>query len=430
MITLYGSGQRFCDGMSRRNFLRIGAFGAGLSLADVLRAQETGGARPKSAIMIYLFGGPPHLDMYDMKPAAPVDIRGEFKPISTNVPGVSICELMPLQAKMFDKLAVLRSVVPVDTRHSDCEVTTGYTVDTNNFAHHPSFGSVVSKLRGHLNKDIPPYITLRGMTRRGEPSAIGLDPGFLGLAHGPFMPDEMSVQNLRRVEGVNPARQTDRKRLLGDLDNLRRDVDASGTLAGIDAFTERAFDTITSGAVRRALDLDLEAESSRERYEGVEQFLTARRLVEAGVRCVTVGFGYWDTHQGNFDKMRDQLPKLDRGLTNLIQDLHDRGLDQDVVTVMWGEFGRTPKINNKNGGRDHWPSVMSALVAGGGLKMGQVIGSTNARGEYPTDLRYTPAQVLSTLYGAIGIDPSEMLVNERGLGLPILSDRSPVTELL
>src|SRR5437764_8748695 len=378
MLTIWGARQKFCDGITRRGFLKVGAFGAGLTLADLLRSRaEANGAggRPssgKSAIMIYLPGGPSHMDMYDLKPEAPVEFRGEFRPIQTNVPGVQICEHFPRQARLWDKLAVIRSLVG-GQEHSDSQTHTGYHEFENRTAHHPSVGAVVSKLRGTQAADIPPFVSLRGMT-------AGTEPGFLGVSHRPFTPDGPGLQNLRLAGGVDTTRADDRKALLSSFDNVRRDVDASGAMQGMDAFKARAFDMVASGAVRKALDLTREEPRTRDRYKGVEQFLTARRLVEAGVGCVTLNFGGWDTHSENFKTLRRQLPVLDVGLANLIQDLHDRGMEKDVVTIMWGEFGRTPKIGDSTpDGRGHWPPAMSALVAGGGLKMGQAIGSTNAR---------------------------------------------------
>jgi hypothetical protein len=423
MWTIWGSRQRFCDGISRRNFLRIGAFGAGLSLADLLRARAAAGspAAGKSAIMIYLPGGPPHMDMYDLKPAAPKEYRGEFKPVATNVPGVQICELFPLQARMWDKLAVVRSLVSVE-EHSDSLVTTGYSENANRTEHHPSFGAVVSKIRGGAD-DVPPFVSLRGMT-------VGTEPGYLGVAHRPFTPSGPGVENLRLANGVSLDRLDDRKTLLSNFDNVRRDLDTSGTMKGMDSFTARAFDMVASGTVRKALDLTREDPRARDRYKGVEQFLTARRLVEAGVGCVTLAIGGWDTHASNFKTLRRELPQVDRGVSNLVQDLCDRGMDKDVVTVMWGEFGRTPLVNNNDGGRDHWPAAMSALVAGGGLKMGQAVGSTSVRGEHPRDNRYTVPQVLATMYHAMGIDPSLTFPSGSGRPMYILDDRETVRELL
>ena len=423
MFTIWGKQQKFCDGISRRNFLKIGAFGAGLTLADLLRgsATATTPTRRKAAIMIYLPGGPSHMDMYDLKPEAPMEFRGEFKPIKTNVAGVQICEHFPLQAKMWDKLAVVRSLVGVD-EHSDAQVMTGYSEATNRQQHHPSFGSVISKLRGEAS-DIPPFVSLRGMSP-------GTEPGYLGVAHRPFTPDGAGFNNLRLASGVDTTRMQDRKSLLSGLDNIRREIDSTGTMKGMDGFTTRAFDMVASGAVRRALDLTREEPRSRDRYRGVEQFLTARRLVEAGVGCVTLSIGGWDTHGSNFKALRQMLPQVDQGISNLIQDLHDRGMEQDVVTVMWGEFGRTPKVNNSDGGRDHWSPVMSALVAGGGLKMGQAIGSSSARGEMPRDRKCSPPQLLATIYQAMGIDPAQTFPSGSGRPMYILDDREPISELL
>lgn len=426
MITINGASPRFCDGINRRNFLKIGAFGAGLTLADMLRAKAlANGPAPatarKSAIMIYLPGGPSHMDMYDLKPDAPVEYRGEFNPIQTNVPGVQISEHMPMQARMWDKFAVVRSVVSVD-EHSDSLVMTGYSENTNRVQHHPSIGSVISRLRGNSN-DLPPFVSLRGQS-------IGSEPGFLGISHRAFTPDGAGLGNLALANGVTQARVTDRRPLLSQFDTVRREIDATGSMRGMDTFADRAFDMVSSGSVRRALDLTREEPRVRDRYRGIEQFLTARRLVEAGVGCVTLSYGGWDTHERNFIQLRDQLPNLDRGLANLIQDLHDRGMENDVVTVCWGEFGRTPRINSSMGGRDHWGPVMSALVAGGGLRMGQAIGSTNSRGEYPRDRRYTASQVLGTVYRALGIDPGMTFPNGAGRPMYVLDDREPVTELL
>lgn len=426
MLTIWGNRHRFCDGISRRSFLRIGAFGAGLTLAEMLRvracAGNQSGGTAKSAIMIYLPGGPSHMDMYDLKPEAPAEFRGEFKPINTNVPGVQICEHFPLQARMWDKLAVVRSLVSVD-EHSDSLVMTGYSENQNRTQHHPSFGSVMSRLRVGSGNDIPPFVSLRGMS-------VGTEPGFLGIGHRPFTPDGPGFQNLRLAGGVNPDRMEERKGLLSSFDNVRRDIDASGTMKGQDAFTVRAFDMVASGAVRKALDLQREEPRSRDRYKGVEQFLTARRLIEAGVGCVTLAIGGWDTHTSNFKTLKQQLPQVDRGVASLIQDLHDRGMDKDVVTVMWGEFGRTPKVNSNDGGRDHWSPVMSAMVAGGGLRMGQAVGASSSRAEYPKDRPYRAPHLLSTMYQAIGIDPSMTFPSGNGRPMYVLDDRDPIPELL
>jgi rhodanese-related sulfurtransferase len=428
MLRILGSARRFCDGASRRDFLQIGAFGAGLTLADMLRggtahaaAKKQPSRSRKAAIMIYLPGGPSHMDMYDLKPDAPAEFRGEFKAIDTNVPGVQICEHMPLQAKMWDKLACVRSLVSVD-EHSDTLVMTGYPDRVNRIAEHPSFGSVVSKLRGEDAGAVPPFVSLRGMSR-------GTEPGYLGIAHRPFTPGGQGNANLCLANGVTLDRLEDRKGLLGAFDDTRREIDATGSMAGMDAYTEKAIEMVTAGVVRDALDLKKEDPKVVERYKGVESFLTARRLVEAGVGCVTLSIGGWDTHGQNFTTLKRQLPQVDKGIANLIQDLHDRGMAEDVVTVMWGEFGRTPKVN-MNAGRDHWSPVMSAMIAGGGLKMGQAVGASTAKGERPKDRPYSVPQLLSTIYRAMGIDPAQTFNNGAGRPMYILDEREPVKELL
>ena len=430
MFNIVGRSPKFCDGLNRRNFLKIGAFGAGLTLADMLRQRALGNntapapapTRSKAAIMVYLPGGPSHMDMYDLKPDAPVEYRGEFRPIKTNVPGVQICEHMPRQARIWDKLACVRSIVSVD-EHSDSLVSTGYSEATNRVAHHPSFGSVMSRLRGNAMADIPPYVSLYGAT-------IGQDPGYLGVAHRAFSPGGQGLADLNLAGGVNRDRNTDRQDLLQRFDTARRDIDASGAMAGMDAFTQRAFDMVASGSTRRALDLSQEDPRVRDRYRGIEQFLTARRLIESGVGCVTLAYGGWDTHERNFETLRRQLPELDRGIANLVQDLVDRGLFNDTILVVWGEFGRTPRVNGNMGGRDHWSPCMGAMVAGGGMRMGQAIGASSPRGEYPASRRVTASQVLATLYRAIGIDSSMTFPNNNGRPMYILDDREPITELL
>jgi hypothetical protein len=427
MFTLWGSKQPFCDGISRRNFLKVGAFGAGLTLADMLRMRSLAATSPvahakstKAAIMIYLPGGPSHMDMYDLKPDAPKEFRGEFNPIDTNVPGVQISEHFPLQAKMWDKLACIRSIVSVD-EHSDTLVMTGYPDRDSRITPHPSFGAYVSKVRSG-SASVPPFVSLRGMSR-------GTEPAHMGIAHRPFTPGNQAQNSLKLAQGVDQTRLEDRRALLANFDDVRRDIDATGTMTGIDAFTSRAIDMVTSGNVRNALDLTKEDAKVRERYKGVEQFLTARRLVEAGVGCVTLSIGGWDTHGQNFTTLKRQLPQVDKGLANMIQDLVERGMHDDVMTIMWGEFGRTPKINN-GAGRDHWSPVMSAFIAGGGLKMGQAIGASTERGERPKDRPYKVPQVLSTIYRAMGIDPSQTFLNGSGRPMYVLDEREPVVELL
>lgn len=422
MLTIEGKKQRSCDGVARRQFLRIGALGCALTVADLYHARAFGRPkRTKSAIMIYLPGGPPHLDTYDMKPDAPAEYRGEFRPIATNVPGIRICEHFPLQARMFDKLTILRAVVSPIEEHNDAAVMTGFPAATVRTGGHPSFGSVVSKVRGTA-LGMPPFVSLRGMT-------VGTEPGLLGITHRPFTPTGPGLADLRLPTGVTLERVAERRELLEGFDTLRRDLDTSGTMAGLDALRQQAFDLVSSDRVRNALSLSEEEPRTLERYSGVEQFLKARRLVEAGVGCVTLSVGSWDTHKDNFSTMRKELPFLDRGVSALVQDLHERGLSNDVVTVVWGEFGRTPRIN-MDAGRDHWAPVMSVLVAGGGLRMGQAIGATSGRGDEPRERPCTVSQVLAALYRTIEIEPARTFPNSTGRPVHILDDREPIRELL
>jgi uncharacterized protein (DUF1501 family) len=257
----------------------------------------------------------------------------------------------------------------------------------------------------------------------------GSEPGYLGIAHRPFTPSGPGNANLKLANGVSLDRLDDRKSLLASFDDTRRDIDASGTMRGMDSYTEKAIEMVTAGVVRSALDIKKEDRKTLDRYKGVEQFLTARRLVEAGVGCVTLSIGGWDTHGQNFQTLKRQLPKVDQGIANLISDLHDRGMGEDVITVMWGEFGRTPKVNS-NAGRDHWSPVMSALIAGGGLRMGQAVGASTAKGERPKDRPLSVPQVLSTIYRQLGIDPAMTFPNGSGRPMYILDDREPVKELV
>jgi len=420
MLTIYGNKSRFCDGISRRNFLKIGALGlGGLTLPQLLRAEAQSGIRKshKAVIMIFLPGGPSHQDMFDLKQDAPAEIRGEFKPISTKVPGIQICEHMPRIAAVMDKLTIIRSMVGARDNHDAFQCMTGHLTSPQPPGGWPSLGSVVSKLQGPVDKAVPAFIGLAPKMGHMEWADPG-KPGFLGIAHAPFKPDGAGKADMV-LNGVTLDRLADRKALLAGFDNFRRDVDASGLMEGLDAFNERAFGVLTSSKLLEALDLQKEDPRVVERYgkgdpknrdDGgpklMEQFLMARRLVEAGARCVTLAFSRWDHHGDNFGALRQDLPLLDQGLSALVEDLHQRGLDQDVSVVVWGEFGRTPTIN-KDGGRDHWPRVSCAVLAGGGMKTGQVIGATDRLGGEATERPVQFGEVFATLYQNLGIDVSK-----------------------
>ncbi len=415
MLTIKGgSGSPFCDGFSRREFLKIGGLAlGGLALSDILALEARAGVRSshKAIIMIYLPGGPSHQDMFDMKPDAPSDIRGEFKPMKTNVPGIEICEHMPKLAKMMDKFALIRSLTGMRDEHDSHICFGGYTVAESNQNHAPCLGSVVSKIQGPVDKTVPAFVSLSPKCAHmpwGDPG----DAGFLGLAHSPLRPEGPLMQDMV-LNGISLDRLADRKRLLSSLDRFRTGVDS---IKGMDELSQRAFDLLTSSKLVKALDVTKEDPKIRARYgtgrkEAVDDgapmindhFLAALRLVEAGARCVTLAYGRWDYHGNNFGQLKSYLPMLDTALSALIQDIYDRGLDKDVSVVVWGEFGRTPKIN-KDGGRDHWPRANFALLSGGGMKTGQVIGSTNRFGEEPDERPVNFKEVFATLYNRMGID--------------------------
>ncbi len=412
--------------LTRRQFLRVGVFGTAFTLADQLRAADARKAagrpaRAKAAILVFLPGGPPHLDTWDPKPDAPTEIRGEFGTTATRAPGVRFVEHFPLQARLFDRLAVVRSVVGMAEEHADVQVQTGYPSVVAKAGGRPSFGAVVSKQRGWM-RGMPPFVSLRGMTS-------GSEPGFLGLAHRPFTPGAQAGASLRLPKEVPAERLAERRALLAAFDPDRRGAGPSDAVAGLGAYQRQAFEMIQSGRVREALSLKREDGRALERFSGVEALLKARRLVEAGVGCVTVSLGAWDTHKDNFQALKELLPQADQGISALVEDLHERGLADDVVVLAWGEFGRTPKVNAA-GGRDHWVPVMSAVLAGGGLKTGQVIGSTDRRGERPRERPYHVQQVLATLYQALGIDPGMTLPDSTGRPIHLLDACEPIRELI
>ena len=426
MLTIFGNKARFCDGVSRRNFLKIGALGlGGLTLPQLLHAENQSGIRRshKAIIMIFLPGGPSHQDMFDLKMDAPSEIRGEFKPISTNVPGIQICEHLPLLAKCMDKLILIRSMVGALDDHNAFQCLTGHVARNQPPGGWPALGSVLSKLYGPVDKSIPPYVGLAPKMGHVPWSDNGM-PGFLGVANAPFQPNKGAGKDDMVLNGMTLDRLADRKRLLTCFDQFRRDVDASGMMEGLDAFNEQAFGILTSSKLLEALDIEKEDKKVRESYgkgdpknrdDGgpklMEHFLMARRLVEAGARCVTLAFSRWDHHGDNFGALRQDLPLLDQGVSALVEDIYQRGLDKDVSVVVWGEFGRTPTIN-KDAGRDHWPRVSCAMLFGGGMKTGQVLGKTDRLGGEAVDRPVLFGDVFATLYHNLGIDASKVTAND------------------
>ncbi len=430
MLTITGDRYVQCDGVTRRGFLKVGALGlGGLTLSDLFRLEAWAGtgSSTKALINVHLSGGPSHQDLWDLKPDAPSEYRGEFRPIATNVPGIEICELLPRLARMADKFALVRGLVGSVDEHSYSTSMTGYPeASLRSVGGRPSIGSVVSKLEQERGGRALPYVSLMG----------AVTPGYLGPVHQPYVPDGTGRGNLQlgRIDG---KRLRNRTELLGALDGLRRDVDASGRMEAMDAFTQKAVEVVTSGRMADALDLGKEKPEVVRRYVGDggrradanRNFLLARRLVEAGVRCVAMSWGGWDTHENNFRTLRTQLPALDLGLSALLEDLDARGMLRDVTVVLWGEFGRTPKVNDK-AGRDHWPRVSAAFLAGGGLRGGQVVGASDRyAGEALSPVHIH--QVHATLYRNLGIDAGTVqFVDPSGRPQYLLDIREPIKELL
>ncbi|MGE0759106.1 MAG: DUF1501 domain-containing protein [Pirellulaceae bacterium] len=443
MLRLSGqsaSHRDFCDGVSRRNFLRIGTLAAmgtatGWSLPDLLRAESlTGRKSHKSVIMIYLVGGPPHQDMFDLKPDAPVEIAGPWRPIATRVPGMEICEAFPKLAGVTDKLTVIRSLVGNQPGHDAIQVFNGHDPRRPKPAGGwPQFGSTVSKVLGAAQPTSPPYVSLCYQCTHGPYNEPG--PGFLGTAHAPFKPLGEARSDMV-LNGVTLDRLTDRNTLLKSVDLLRRDIDLTAKMVGFDAFTEQALGLLASSKLADALDLSKEDPRIVARYgtgdptvfmdsNGAprvpQSLLLARRLIEAGVRVVTLNYSKWDWHGGRnaegradnsiFVREAEDFPIFDQCVSALVEDLHQRGLAQDCAVVVWGEFGRTPVIS-RNVGRDHWPQVNCALMAGGDLRHGQVIGATDRIAGEAVARPVTFGEVYATLFHHLGIHVEQTTISD------------------
>jgi Protein of unknown function (DUF1501) len=442
MLTILGRPHRgrrtFCDGISRRNFLTIGGMAlGGISLSKVLRADPTGAqARSHKAIInIYLPGGPSHLDMWDLKPDAPREIRGEFNPIQTNVPGIEICELFPNVAKCMDKIIPVRSLSDSDGAHDAYQCMTGRKKGSRQPpGGWPAAGAWISKLQGAFDPAIPPNLALMYHTGNGTWGQPG-DGGFVGVAHSPFnllgRKARSTAENMV-LQGITLERLQDRTQLMKAFDGFRRAADSKGTMESLDVYNAQALGILTTSKLAEALDLSKEDPKvlarygkSREEFQRdgappmIENFCLARRLVEAGARYVSLNYSRWDWHGPdgmNYPKSREEFPLLDTGLAALVSDIHERGLSHDVAIVVWGEFGRTPKINTNNS-RDHWPQANAALLAGGGMRTGQVIGKTNRYGEHPIDRPVKFQEVFATLYKCAGIDARNIRVFDQA-GVP------------
>ena len=440
-------------GMNRRGFLKAGGLGvAGLTLADLLRHEATAGPAAKkenSVLILWMRGGPSQHETWDPKPDAPVEYRGAFGATQTSVPGVEIVDLLPRCAQIMDKWSIIRSLHHDNAGHSagDQIMFTGHkpgpVPDVNI---HPSCGSIVSEQLGHLTPELPPYVII--------PKQLpGSDSAYLGVAHKPFETivdpandGPFNLQNFSIVEGINDARFDGRKNLLRELDRFRAKVDNSGQMEGVDNFSQQAYGILSSDKARRAFDLDAERSNVRERYGFIPRYdpmdprrcsanafcqrvLLGRRLVEAGVRLVTVDCRWWDTHVQGFDSMRNGfLPRWDQCYSALIEDLDQRGLLETTLVVAWGEFGRTPRVN-KDSGRDHYPNVFSAALAGGPVRGGRVVGSSDEKGAFPKDNPKDPQDVLATIYRHLGIDTQRHYRDLSGRPIITLPFGKPVDEL-
>lgn len=435
---------RFCDGVNRRSFLRLGAFGLGaMGLPQLLQANPTQGGVSrgghKSVIMVYLSGGMSHHDTFDMKPDAPAEIAGEFKPIQTNVNGIQICELLPRLAQRMDQFSVVRSIVGLRDEHTSYQTMTGYQMGQAQREGKPNVCSGIARVLGPTSPVIPPFVDLFP-TMQHKPYNIP-GPGFLGptAAGAKVEGDTLAVM---RLQGVSQDEFNQRRTLLDSVDQMRRTLD-NLPIERMDVSYRQAFEVLTSSKLVTALDLEREPRHVRDRYgwgssrhqgDGAplwnDQLLQARRLIEAGVRCVSVAYGFWDTHGGNFRALRGNLPKLDMGISALIDDLRQRGMDKDTLVIVWGEFGRTPKIN-KDAGRDHWAPVNTCLLAGAGVPGGQLIGGTDKFGGYVTQRPIHYRDILATVYHNLGVDPHQHVRDlfDRPVSL-LPEDAQPVRELM
>jgi len=442
MIDIRGTAYRSCDGLSRRGFLRVGTLGlGGLTLPQVLRARALASmspSPPRSVIQIILGGGPSQLETYDPKPDASTAVRSEVKSIATSIPGIFLAETMPRHARALDKMAILRGISHESSDHTIGlhRIMTGYpTSQPRDRNERPSTGSVVARVRGGNRPGVPPYVAMSG---RSSFDGLFNEGAYLGPNFRPFEfdadPDAAGNDSARLspAPGLTTGRLFDRQALLKGLDLFDRDRDASGSMDGLDQFTKQAYDMIAGPAARRALDLDLEPASIRNRYGKTRigrSCLLARRLVEAGVTFVTITEGDWDHHARVAESCGRQVPPMDAALATLVEDLSDRGMSESVLVVAWGEFGRTPRLNGA-GGRDHWPSNMSAMLAGGGLRMGQVVGGSDPKGERAVDRPWRPEDVIRTIYHVLGINPHLEFFDEFGRPFPILDMGRPIVDLI
>jgi hypothetical protein len=446
--------------LDRRSFLKTGFLGfAGLSLGDLLRLQSQAAvsgkssSREKSVIILWMRGGPSQHETWDPKPEAPSEYRGEFGAMSTKVPGIQICDLLPLSAGIMDKWSIIRSLYHTDSGHSSADQIcfTGYPGNPSAPAEGPgnmmpSCGSIVAKQLQQKNPRLPAYVMIPKMVPGTSAAYLGTPCEPFETIADPAKDGPFRIPLFQMPTGVSLQRLGERRAMLESFDRLRRDVDKSGLMEAMDSFQQQAWDILSSPKARDAFDLDAESKDVRERYGFIPEFkaptpdrcgvpawsqrlLLARRLIEAGVRLVTVDLRWWDTHVQGFDTMRNGfLPRWDRAFTALIEDLHHRGLLKTTMVLAWGEFGRTPKIN-ANAGRDHWPNVFSAAMAGGGIQGGRVVGASDAHGAEPAENPKTPQDVLATVYRHLSIDTHAQYADFSGRPHPVLPSGEPISEL-
>jgi uncharacterized protein (DUF1501 family) len=426
---------RDCDGMLRRDFLKVGALGAGaLTLPGLLAARSSAKAAGKpvkdtAVVWLWLAGGPTHVETFDPHMSAPVEYRSTTGQVSTKLPGVTIGGTFPRIAKVAKQMAFVRSFAHNNSGHVGGThfVNTGYdnrNIDNGGAPARPSLGSIVSRVRGtnHPTTGMPTYVALNRLR-----SAID-GPAFLGTAYAPFDPNGQALKNLSLA--VSEKRVGDRRMLLASLDRLKRDVDATGAMDGMDRFEEQAFDLVLGGAPG-AFDLKQEPEKLRARYgKGLgEQMLRARRLCEAGCGFVMLSYGGWDMHNAIEKRMRDRSPELDQAVAAFVEDVHRRGLADRILLVVTGEFGRTPKVN-KNAGRDHWAPLSTLAVSGGGLKMGQVVGASTPKGDAPKTPPIRPQDLMATVFQVLGIDRSTQFMSNAGRPVYMIEEGEPIAELV
>ncbi len=431
MLQLVGNSRRFCDGIDRRRFISVGSLGVfGLSLEHLLAAEnlslgssprKSGRDNERSVILIWQHGGPSQLDTFDMKPEAPSEVRGSYQSIATKLPGVRICEKMPFHAQVMDKVSIIRSFTHTTNDHFAGAhwILTGYRGATgaDRVPRNPSMGSVAARFLGSRHSGIPPYVNIND-GGFGYHGAVFLGPAYHPIRTGSYSYGDEGIQfpaiqesSLRLLEGLTNNRVRERISLADGFDNLRREIDQAPAAEKLGQFSREAVDIVMSGRTREAFDLEKEDPKVRERYgDGWgSQALLARRLIEAGVRFVTLNTGYWDDHGKIVGALNSKLPRHDRAVGVLIADLAERGMLENTLVISAGEFGRTPTIN-KDAGRDHWGPAQSILLAGGGYRHGQIIGATNSKAAYPIERPVGPLDLCATVYNALQLDPTRLTV--------------------